>query len=321
MNTQDHITYMIKARHAQAQSEHPTHKVGATLVVHDDDHVTAISAPNFWPQALQDTIGRNEKLGNASTTIHAEIAVFLSASRTQDGTLYITHLPCPNCSKAIVEAGIKNIVIDSETHNTPLGQKIKPFFDDVSLMIFCRAGVGVFEINIDTQEQTTIAAPNSLHDTLTDDGITITPIDHNNSEPDIFFDLVSKHESPPPFASCIARADDNRLYFVMAQLDLTPGLTQGGASNIAQKQKKYTPESQPLNHLLMTNARYGLKIENGFLYSSQCPTSREFVNIIGAKMNTLYIGNLMQCRDEKGLQALESVKQHKILNIMSVTPP
>ncbi len=55
-------------------------------------------------------------------TIHAEMNAILQCSShgisTQNSTAYITNMPCTNCAKALVTAGIKEIVIFSDYHNT-----------------------------------------------------------------------------------------------------------------------------------------------------------------------------------------------------------
>lgn len=55
-------------------------------------------------------------------TIHAEMNAILQCSShgvsTHGATAYITNMPCTNCSKALITAGIKEIVIFSEYHDT-----------------------------------------------------------------------------------------------------------------------------------------------------------------------------------------------------------
>jgi dCMP deaminase len=55
-------------------------------------------------------------------TIHAEMNAILQCSShgisTQGATAYITNMPCTNCSKALITAGIKEIVIFSDYHDT-----------------------------------------------------------------------------------------------------------------------------------------------------------------------------------------------------------
>lgn len=55
-------------------------------------------------------------------TIHAEMNAILQCSShgisTHGSTAYITNMPCTNCSKALITAGIKEIVIFSDYHDT-----------------------------------------------------------------------------------------------------------------------------------------------------------------------------------------------------------
>ncbi|MBI5731480.1 MAG: dCMP deaminase [Ignavibacteriales bacterium] len=55
-------------------------------------------------------------------TIHAEMNAILQCSShgisTQGSTAYITNMPCTNCAKALITAGIKEIVIFSDYHDT-----------------------------------------------------------------------------------------------------------------------------------------------------------------------------------------------------------
>jgi len=55
-------------------------------------------------------------------TIHAEMNAILQCSshgvNTKNATAYITNMPCTNCAKALIAAGIKEIVIFSDYHDT-----------------------------------------------------------------------------------------------------------------------------------------------------------------------------------------------------------
>jgi dCMP deaminase len=77
-------------------------------------------------------------------TIHAEMNAILQCSShgisTQGSTAYITNMPCTNCSKALITAGIKEIVIFSDYHDT-LAEK---FFDI--------AGVKIRRLNMPLRE-------------------------------------------------------------------------------------------------------------------------------------------------------------------------
>lgn len=55
-------------------------------------------------------------------TIHAEMNAIIQCAihgvSTSGATAYITNMPCTNCAKALIGAGIKEIVIFSDYHDT-----------------------------------------------------------------------------------------------------------------------------------------------------------------------------------------------------------
>jgi dCMP deaminase len=55
-------------------------------------------------------------------TIHAEMNAILQCSQhgisTLNSTAYVTNMPCTNCAKALITAGIKEVVIFSDYHDT-----------------------------------------------------------------------------------------------------------------------------------------------------------------------------------------------------------
>lgn len=55
-------------------------------------------------------------------TIHAEINALIQCAihgvSTKGATAYITNMPCTNCAKALIGAGIVEIVVFSDYHNT-----------------------------------------------------------------------------------------------------------------------------------------------------------------------------------------------------------
>jgi dCMP deaminase len=56
-------------------------------------------------------------------TIHAEMNAILQCAKfgvpTQNAEIYVTHFPCLQCSKAIIQAGIKKIYYATSYHNHP----------------------------------------------------------------------------------------------------------------------------------------------------------------------------------------------------------
>jgi dCMP deaminase len=68
-------------------------------------------------------------------TIHAEMNAILQCSThgisTSGSIAYVTNMPCTNCAKALITAGIKEVVIFSEYHDTLAEQ----FFEKANVMI------------------------------------------------------------------------------------------------------------------------------------------------------------------------------------------
>ncbi len=67
-------------------------------------------------------IGFYIKDNHCIRTIHAEMNAILQCSihgiSTHDAIAYVTNMPCTNCAKSLVTAGIKEVVIFSEYHDT-----------------------------------------------------------------------------------------------------------------------------------------------------------------------------------------------------------
>lgn len=77
-------------------------------------------------------------------TIHAEMNALLQCAshgvNTKGATAYVTNMPCTNCSKALIAAGIKEIVIFSKYHDT------------LAEDFFKRAGVNIKIIDMPEKE-------------------------------------------------------------------------------------------------------------------------------------------------------------------------
>ena len=71
-----------------------------------------------------DDVGHQLVDGHCVRTIHSEMNSLIQCARngvSTDGTeIYVTHFPCYNCSKALVQAGIKKIYYYFDYHDNPL---------------------------------------------------------------------------------------------------------------------------------------------------------------------------------------------------------
>ena len=288
-----HLQNIEIVRRAQSQSQHPTYKVGALIV--SDEHQTAKA--NFFPDELYKHFGENQKLGNASITVHAEIAAMLEAPKTDGASLYVTDLPCPNCAKSMTVAGIQEIYIDENAFESKLGKKMKPFFEDVSLTLLTHAGIQVSKVG---EEVTPLNTPKTQRHKSTRPAY---------AEPEsALIEHIEQHQPEEPFAACFASDHDGKQHFLYANANPTHGLDESQIQTISQIQTKYKPVIKPINQLLMLSARHGLEIDPNNFYSSQAPTSREWVNLIGAGLPAPYIENPDISFDEWGLDAMKELQ-------------
>lgn len=66
--------------------------------------------------------------GHCARTIHAEINAILQCSRfgvgTEGATIYVTHFPCLNCTKSIIQAGIKEICYANDYRNNEYAREL-----------------------------------------------------------------------------------------------------------------------------------------------------------------------------------------------------
>lgn len=61
-----------------------------------------------------DDVGHTIRDGHCIATIHAEMNALLYCAKegipTKDTICYVTHFPCLNCTKALIQAGIREVV-------------------------------------------------------------------------------------------------------------------------------------------------------------------------------------------------------------------
>lgn len=101
------------ALHASLKSKDST-KVGAVLVGQNNE--VLLTGFNGPPIGVQDLPERREKRPEKYLWVsHAEANLIAFAARqgirTEGCTVYVTHCPCSGCAKALIQAGIKKVVI------------------------------------------------------------------------------------------------------------------------------------------------------------------------------------------------------------------
>ena len=126
---QDYISwneyFMGVALLAAQRSKDPSTQVGACIV--DGEKRIISTGYNGFPHGCSDDEfpwNRDEKLGETKYqfVVHAELNAILNAGgkNLRDSTVYVALFPCNECAKAIIQAGIKEVIyLSDKYHNTP----------------------------------------------------------------------------------------------------------------------------------------------------------------------------------------------------------
>jgi dCMP deaminase len=109
--------YIELAKQVSSWSKDPSRQIGA-IIVGDKGQIIS-QGYNGFPRGISDT---SERLNNRELkykyVVHAEANAIYNAihngANTNGSTIYVTGLPvCHECAKAIVQTGIKRVVMDS----------------------------------------------------------------------------------------------------------------------------------------------------------------------------------------------------------------
>lgn len=122
-NVLDWDTYFMSLAHLSAmRSKDPNTNVGAVIV--DDMYRIVSIGYNGMPRGCNDDEFPWDREGGFLNTkyafvVHAELNAILNSPRTVNGcTIYVSLFPCNECAKAIIQAGIKEIVYESDKYAT-----------------------------------------------------------------------------------------------------------------------------------------------------------------------------------------------------------
>jgi deoxycytidylate deaminase len=295
-------------------SPHPTNKVAATLF----GEGFSLSKTNYWPESILKSFGTEKEIGNSSGTIHAETAcIFDAPQATENASLCVTDPFCPNCAKNIAEAGIRKIYIDHKGFDKDFFQRRSGHFKTLSMLICEKAGISVYELWRKDCRLETIYEPPKGYVPSEDSPVLCEKV--GSLSEGVFTHLVAesshRHEKRR-FALVIAHDKDEKLYALTARGHVVTGFTMEDPEDVQlaeKKEDKYTLFQEPVNRLLMYMARRGLKPVQGFFYSSQVPSSREQVNLVGAGVKSLNVGDLTKARDGNAMAAMRELSAAGIL--------
>ena len=120
--------FMSMAIIASKRSKDPSSQVGAVIV--DNEHKVVSIGYNGMPRSLDDkdlSWNKNEGLDNKYLYVcHAEFNAILNVrngSSVNGCTVYVTLFPCNECTKAMIQTGIKKIIYLDDKYADTVGIK------------------------------------------------------------------------------------------------------------------------------------------------------------------------------------------------------
>ncbi len=125
----DYITwdeyFMAVAKLAGMRSKDPNSQVGACIV--SEDNKILSMGYNGFPRGCSDDEFPWEREGNEEDTkypyvVHSELNAILNyrGGSLEGAKIYVSLFPCNECSKAIIQAGIKTIIYDDDKYDGTL---------------------------------------------------------------------------------------------------------------------------------------------------------------------------------------------------------
>lgn len=119
--------------------------VGCTLVNKDNRIVSTGYNGSVAGNPHCDEVGHVLRDGHCIATIHAEMNAILYCAKegisVKGATAYITHFPCLNCTKALIQAGIAKIVYKHDYR-----------IDDYALELFRKNNIEVLKFGGENEE-------------------------------------------------------------------------------------------------------------------------------------------------------------------------
>ncbi len=291
-------------------SSHPQNRIAATLF-HEQDG-WAISQVNFWPEIIDKTFGRDARIGNSSGTIHAETACLFKAAfenghKCQGASIAVTDPPCPNCVKNMAEAGIDNIYIDHKGFHKDFAKRRIEYFQTLSVRLAQKAGISIYEVNRKDGSIVPITIADKAYIPFNEKPVQCFSDSHQFRSPDTI-----SSEIKTALAYCL-----NGTKTVQVVAVSHPALGFDSIRNdyeITHPETKYSYIQEACNRLLMYATRHRLIIQYQTVHVSETPTSREFVNLIGAGITNIHISDTAKVRDEYSLQAKKLLEENGIIN-------
>lgn len=148
VNTKWDSRFMRLAREISTWSKDPSTKIGA-VIVNDERRILA-TGYNGFPRGIDDSEERlNDRAQKYPRIVHGEMNALMNALYSgvsvKDATIYVWGLPvCSECTKNVIQSGIKRVVITFPEHAPEVWQKQ---WEQMSKPMYNEAGVSLTYIN------------------------------------------------------------------------------------------------------------------------------------------------------------------------------
>lgn len=145
-----HRRYLELAEHISTWSEDKSTKVGA-VIVGPNNRIVSVGY-NGFPSGVEDKPERHERPAKYQYTEHAERnAIYNARSVPEGSTLYLNWglCPCADCTRAIIQTGIKRVVGVKDKPFSGKGNGTHYHTDGPSYEMLVEAGVEMLEIELE----------------------------------------------------------------------------------------------------------------------------------------------------------------------------
>lgn len=292
-------------------SEHIKNKIAACLFKGNEwiarhNQRAADLSTHFTPEL---------RIGQSSQFLHAEVAcVFSSDFATEGASLCVTDPFCPNCAKAICEAGIAHVYIDHKGLDKDFAKRRGDDFESLSLLMMEKAGIPVtithrkekrMEKLINPPVLTRRGAAKGIEFFDLEDGVTL----------DSYLKKFRTRQPHTAWAIAKIREQNEREVGILVFEELTSGLTPHEFSQKDNLSEKYRFPVDPLNRLLFYCVRKGCVLIDHAIGCNLYPSSRALVNAVGYGVKNFTIGETKADHDEHGLNAGALLQKHGIIDL------
>ena len=153
--------YLAVCRAVAARSKDPATQIGCIIV--GPAHEIRTTGYNSFPRKIRDDVPERLQRPEKYLWIeHAERNAIYNAARTgtplEGCTAYVEVMPCMDCARAIVQAGISKVVVDSDRMREYRSEFYGPQFERVPTL-FSEGSVEVKLVSIGPSTENLVFAP------------------------------------------------------------------------------------------------------------------------------------------------------------------